>query len=197
MEQFYNNVKTKIKTEKQKVKKINDELNDIMSDRFKLCDRENELRNQLEKVWYFSNANRLEEYHLSIKELKRINRYLSYIFIAMIFVVDGIIPLTIVMLSIILISIKIDNINSKINEINEMKNKNKYIREHNDCIVNELSNIANKKHEYDKRISVLENEKKELLIKIDLLESKKYLCERKDYTYSTNEEVKILTFKKE
>ena len=41
-----------------------------MSDRFKLCDRENELRNQLEKVWYFSNANRLEEYHLSIKELK-------------------------------------------------------------------------------------------------------------------------------
>ena len=43
MEQFYNNVKTKIKTEKQKVKKINDELNDIMSDRFKLCDRENEL----------------------------------------------------------------------------------------------------------------------------------------------------------
>ena len=60
MEQFYNNVKTKIKTEKQKVKKINDELNDIMSDRFKLCDRENELRNQLEKVWYFSNTNRLE-----------------------------------------------------------------------------------------------------------------------------------------
>ena len=197
MEQFYNNVKTKIKTEKQKVKKINDELNDIMSDRFKLCDRENELRNKLEKVWYFSNTNRLEEYHLSIKELKRINRYLSYIFIAMIFVVDGIIPLTIVMLSIILISIKIDNINSKINEINEMKNKNKYIREHNDRIVNELSSIINKKHEYDKRISVLENEKKELLIKIDLLESKKYLCERKDYTYSTNEEVKILTFKKE
>ena len=196
MEQFYNNVKTKIKTEKQKVKKINDELNDIMSDRFKLCDRENELCNQLEKVWYFSNTNRLEEYHLTIKELTRINSYLSYIFIAMIFVVDGIIPLTIVMLSIILISIKIDDINSKINEINEMKNKNKYIREHNDCIVNELSNIANKKHEYDKRISVLENEKKELLIKIDLLESKKYLCERKDNTYSTNEEVKILTFKK-
>lgn len=196
MEQFYNNVKTKIKTEKQKVKKINDELNDIMSDRFKLCDRENELRNHLEKVWYFSNTNRLEEYHLSIKKLKRINRYLSYIFIAMIFVVDGIIPLTIVMLSIILISIKIDNINSKINEINEMKNKNKYIREHNDRIVNELSSIINKKHEYDKRISVLENEKKELLIKIDLLESKKYLCERKDNTYSTNEEVKILTFKK-
>ena len=197
MEQFYNNVKTKIKTEKQKVKKINDELNDIMSDRFKLCDRENELRKKKKKVWYFSNTNRLEEYHLSIKELKRINRYLSYIFIAMIFVVDGIIPLTIVMLSIILISIKIDNINSKINEINEMKNKNKYIREHNDRIVNELSSIINKKHEYDKRISVLENEKKELLIKIDLLESKKYLCERKDYTYSTNEEVKILTFKKE
>ena len=196
MEQFYNNVKTKIKTEKQKVKKINDELNDIMSDRFKLCDRENELRNQLEKVGYLSNANRLEEYHLSIKELKRINRYLSYIFIAMIFVVDGIIPLTIVMLSIILISIKIDNINSKINEINEMKNKNKYIREHNDRIVNELSSIINKKHEYDKKISVLENEKKKLLIKIDLLESKKYLCERKDNTYSTNEEVKILTFKK-
>lgn len=168
-----------------------------MNDRFNLCDRENKLRNQLEKVWYFSNKNRLEEYHLSIKELKRINRYLSYIFIAMIFVVDGIIPLTIVMLSIILISIKIDDINSKINEINEMKNKNKYIREHNDFIVNELSSIINKKHEYDKRISVLENEKKELLIKIDLLESKKYLCERKDYTYSTNEEVKILTFKKE
>lgn len=77
------------------------------------------------------------------------------------------------------------------------KNKNKYIREHNDRIVNELSSIINKKHEYDKRISILENEKKELLIKIDLLESKKYLCERKDYTYSTNEEVKILTFKKE
>ena len=115
----------------------------------------------------------------------------------MIFVVDGIIPLTIVMLSIILISIKIDNINSKINEINEMKNKNKYIREHNDRIVNELSSIINKKHEYDKRISVLKKEKKELLIKIDLLESKKYLCERKDNTYSTNEEVKILTFKKE
>lgn len=196
MEQFYNNVKTKIKTEKQKVKKINDELNDIMNDRFNLCDRENKLRNQLEKVWYFSNKNRLEEYHSSIKELKRINRYLSYIFIAMIFVVDGIIPLTIVMLSIILISIKIDDINSKINEINEMKNKNKYIREHNDLIVNELSSIINKKHEYDKKIYALENEKKELLIKIDLLESKKYLCERKNNTYSTNEEVKILTFKK-
>ena len=60
-----------------------------------------------------------------------------------------------------------------------------------------INSIINKKHEYDKRISVFENEKKELLIKIDLLESKKYLCERKDYTYSTNEEVKILTFKKE
>lgn len=60
-----------------------------------------------------------------------------------------------------------------------MKNKNKYIREHNDRIVNELSNITNKKYKYDKKISALENEKKELLIKIDLLECKKYLCERK------------------
>lgn len=196
MEKFYNDVKTNLKTEKQKLKKINDELNNIMSERFKLCDRENELRNKLEKVWYFSSKNRLKEYHSSKKQLKKVNKHLSFIFLAMIFVVDGVIPLSIVLLSIMLISIKIDNIDSKIKEINEMKNRNKYIKEHNDLIVNELSNIANKKHEYDKKIYILENEKKNLLIKINLLESKRKLCERKDKIHSTNEKVKILTFKK-
>ena len=123
MEKFYNDVKTNLKIEKQKLKKINDELNSIMSERFKLCDRKNELRNKLEKVWYFSSKNRLEEYHLSKKQLKKINKHLSFSFLAMIFVVDGVIPLAIVLLSIMLIYIKIDNINSKIKEINEMKNK--------------------------------------------------------------------------
>lgn len=196
MEKFYNDVKTNLKTEKQKLKKINDELNNIMNERFKLCDRENELRNKLEKVWYFSSTKRLEEYHSSKKQLKKVNKYLSFSFLAMIFVVDGVIPLAIVLLSIMLIYIKIDNINSKIKEINEMKNRNKYIKEHNDLIVNELSNIASKKHEYDKKIYILENEKKNLLIKINLLESKRNLCERKDKIHSTNEKVKILTFKK-
>lgn len=196
MEKFYNDVKTNLKIEKQKLKRINDELNSIMSERFKLCDRENELRNKLEKVWYFSSTKRLEEYHSNKKQLKKVNKYLSFSFLAMIFVVDGVIPLAIVLLSIMLISIKIDNINSKIKEINEMKNRNKYIKEHNDLIVNELSNIANKKHEYDKKIYILENEKKNLLIKINLLESKRKLCERKDKIHSTNEKIKILTFKK-
>ena len=50
MEQFYNNIKTKIKTEKQKVKKINDELNDII-----IQTNINNIRGIDEKIYFISN----------------------------------------------------------------------------------------------------------------------------------------------